>query len=761
MNALRERMSRLSAAVLRVSASLDVNVVLQEVVANARELTSARYGIITTVDEAGQPQAFITSGLTEEERTQMARWPDGPRLFEHFRNLPEVVRLDDLPDYARKLGFSTRLMMTKTFQSTPMRYQGTHVGSFFLGEKEDGQTFTDEDEEVLVLFASQAATAIANARAHHDERQARAHLEALVETSPVGVVVCDAHSGRPVSLNRTAARIVEGLCMPGLTPEQLMGAITCRRGDGRELPFSEIPIVRLNTVGAEEVELSMPDGRSIKTLINVTPVRSTQGEVLSAVITLQDLAKFEELERSRAQFLALVSHELRTPLAAIKGSASTMLGTPPPLDPSEAEQMFRIIDEQTDHMRGLIGDLLDAGRIAGGTLSVTPEPMELISMVEQARNAFQNSGSEHAILIDLPRTLPPVLADKNRIVQVLSNLLANAMQHSPVSSPIQVTAVREGEYVEISIKDKGHGMAAGRPPRSLRKLAPEDEGSGLGLSICKGLVKAHGGRIWATSAQGRGTQFAFTIPVAANARETDSGTAYRPDLSGEDSARASVLVVDDDPKMLRFVRETLSKAGYSPITTTEYQNISQIIAEEKPKLILLDLMLPGTDGIELMESVPELADVPVIFISAYGRDETIAKALESGAIDYLVKPFSSTELTARIRAALRRHADPEPFVFGDLTIDYSQRRVSVAGRDVHLTTTEYELLHTLSENTGRVVTFELLIRRMWRTPEKGDTDRVRTFVKQIRRKLGDDASRPAYIVNVRGVGYRMKTVDDP
>ena len=166
-------------------------------------------------------------------------------------------------------------------------------------------------------------------------------------------------------------------------------------------------------------------------------------------------------------------------------------------------------------------------------------------------------------------------------------------------------------------------------------------------------------------------------------------------------------------------------------------------------------MLPGTDGIELMRTVPELADLPVIFISGYGRDETIARALEAGAADYIVKPFSPTELTARIRAALRRRADPEPFLLGDLAIDYDRRQVTVAGRKVELIATEYELLLILSLNAGRVTTSETLLDRVWAGRGNGDTKVVRAFVKQLRQKLGDDAANPAWIFNVRGVGYRI------
>ena len=156
-----------------------------------------------------------------------------------------------------------------------------------------------------------------------------------------------------------------------------------------------------------------------------------------------------------------------------------------------------------------------------------------------------------------------------------------------------------------------------------------------------------------------------------------------------------------------------------------------------------------------MGEIPELADLPVIFISGYGRDETIVRAFEAGAADYIVKPFSPTELAARVGAALRVRAGAAPFVLGALAIDYARRRVTVDGRDVALTATEYEILRILSVDAGRVVTSESLLRQAWDDRKPTDTDRVRAFVKQIRAKLGDDASDPRWIFNERGVGYRM------
>ena len=774
IEALQERISRLSAAVLRISVSLDLDTVLQEVVDSGRALTGAQYGVIVTVDEAGRVQEFVTSGIAPENQEQMVAWTDGPRLFAHFRELDAPLRLADLPTYVRALGFSSDLMRSKTLQVTPIRHGVDYVGNFFLAGKEGGQEFTSGDEEMLVLFASQAAAAIANARTHRDERRARADLETLIETSPVGVVVFDGITGKPVSINREVRRVVQGLDMPRQPPEELLRMITCRRADGREVNLAEFPLAQQlssgETVRGEEMTLTAPTGRSVTTLVNSTPIQAADGAVESVVVTLQDLAPLEELERSRAEFLSLVSHELRAPLAVIKGSATTVLDASRTPNLAEILQFFRIIEQQADHMRGLISDLLDAGHIKAGTLSVTTEPAEVADLVEQARKTFLSGGGQHTLLIDLPADLPRVLADRLRIVQVLNNLFSNASRHSSESFPIRVSAVQDGVYVAISVSDEGQGI----PPEQLPHLFRKDvrvgggedgiRGEGLGLAICKGLVEAHGGRIRAESGgAGLGARFTFTIPIdeeAASRAATgfDRGSSRSPE-KGQEGPR--ILVVDDDPLTLRFVRDALSAAGYFPLVTGDPQELPRLIKTKKPQLVLMDLVLPETDGIELLENLPELADLPVIFISAYGRDDTIARALEIGAADYIVKPFSARELTARVQAALRKlAATPKPFLLEDLAIDYETRRVTVAGRTVQLTPLEYELLRTLSINAGRVTTYDSLIRQVWSGREYASARLVRTFVKNLRRKLGDHANVATYIHNVHGVGYRMVAEDD-
>ena len=763
---LRNRFSKLSSACMRISASLDLSTVLNEIVDAARELTGARLGAITTVDDSGRPQDFVTSGLTPDEHLQMESWADGPRLFEHFRSLPGPLRIPDLGAYLDSFGFSPDWPTWTSFQGTPIRYGGVDVGNFFLSDKDGGQEFTSEDEELLLLFASQAANAVVNARRHQAEQRARADIEALVNTSPVGVVVFDAPTGRPKSVNEEARRILDGLRTPGHAIEELEDQLIVKRADGQEYALSKLPLPEVlrsaAPVRAEEVVVRVPDGRSVTMLINATPIRADDGEVASLVVTLQDLSPLKGLDRLRADFLGMVSHELRVPLTSIKGSATTVLGAPAGLEPAEMMQFFRIIEQQANHMAGLVSDLLDVGRIETGSLSVYPEPSDVASLVDEARNTFLSGGGRHTVEIDLPLDLPWVRADKRRVIQVLNNLISNSSKHSPETSPIRVTAKQDGIFMEFSVTDEGRGVPPDRLPQMFRKYQSSGgddaavgiQGAGLGLAICKGLVEAHGGRIWAESeGLGQGTRISFTVPVAeATVARPAARSVTHPSVREPDP----VLVIDDDPETLRYVRDAVTRAGFSVVVTGNPEEVSSLIKRRRPQLVLLDLILPGTDGIELMDRVPALADIPVIFISGYGRDETIARALQKGAADYIVKPFSPTELVARIEAALRsKNTQPEPFRVGDLRINYAEREVTVSGRPVELTATEFNLLRELSIKAGRVLTYDTLLGTVWGKKNTADARVVRSFVKKVRRKLDDSTAKPKYIFTVHRVGYRM------
>ena len=784
IQALRDRLTSMCEACRRINESLDLDTVLQEVLDSARALTGARYGVMVLLDGSGGVQDFLGAGFTPDEARRLWELPEGAEFIEYLGAIPGPLRVGDVGAHLRSMGLPDFRppVPVGSFLAAPIRHGGAGVGNIYLARSDPGLEFSREDEETLVMFASQAALVIANARRHRDERRARGNLETLIDTSPVGVVVFDARTAAPVSINRETRRILEGLRTAEQDVEQLLEVLTFRRANGREISLAEFPLARAlgagEAVRAEEIVITVPDGRSVATLVNASPIRAGDGEVESFVVTLQDLTPLEKLERQRAEFLGVVSHELRTPLASIKGSATTLKESANSLDPAEMDLFFRIIEQQADQMSDLITDLLDMARIESGTLSVSPEPSDAAALVDRARNSFLSGGGRDNIRIDVEPDLPPVMADRRRIAQVIGNLLSNAARHSPESSAIRLAAAQDGVQIAFTVGDDGTGLSDELLPLLFRKFSRIDgddrekrenreggiAGSGLGLAICKGIVEAHGGRIWAESeGPGLGSRFTFRLPVATGAVHPATAGEARTSAGSRRAGqgRTRILAVDDDPQTLRFVRDALSNAGYTATVTGDPEQVGRLVEEERPHLALLDLMLPGMDGIELMESVPGLAHVPVIFLSAYGRDQVIARALEAGAEDYVVKPFSPTELVARVQTALRRRAASElsepsqPYRRGELAIDYAERRVSLAGRAVPLTNIEYRLLFELSVNAGRALTHDQLLQRVWGLEHPGRPGAVRTFVKNLRRKLGDDADNPTYIFTEPGIGYRM------
>ncbi|MCE2530209.1 MAG: PAS domain-containing protein [Acidimicrobiia bacterium] len=332
------------------------------------------------------------------------------------------------------------------------------MGNLHIGDDESGADFTVEDEETLKMFAAQAAMAIANARRYGEEQRAKADLEAFLNTSPVGVLVLDAHTRGLVSINHGARRII-GL-QSGVENDSAgdLGMVEFRRMDGTVMQPDEVPIERVlrtgETVYAEELVIVRPSGDQVTTLIKTTPIRSEDDQLVAVVATIQDITPLEELERLRYDFLGMVSHELRTPLTSIKGSAATVLGAPSPLDPAEIRQFSRIIEEQADHMRDLINNLLDLSRIEAGTLSVVAEPTDAADVVDRARKAFLSGGYRNSIEVEVMPGLPRVAADGRRIVQVLHNLFSNASTYSREWSPIRVTALLHDALVGFELLER-------------------------------------------------------------------------------------------------------------------------------------------------------------------------------------------------------------------------------------------------------------------------------------------------------------------
>ena len=723
--------------------------------------------------------------------------PNAGTFGKHLEQIKEPLRIPDFHAYAEAEGLPEfappfPISSVSPLLVVPVRHQGLRFGTICLLEKQHQASdaddalgveqpagtgaetaqvegigvseFSVEDEETLVMFAAQAALVIRNARTHRDEQRARARSETLLNTAPVGVLVFDAGSGELESANREAHRIAGELESPGASVQDLLAAAVYRDVDGGDIAPDALPIARAlssgESVAAEEIIIEASSGRCVAAIVNATPVRNDDGVVESVIATVQDITALRELERLRVEFLGMVGHELRMPLTSIKGSAAALLAERSSLSSAEGGEYLRIIDEQADHMQGLIADLIDVVRIETGTLSVVPGPVEVAVMVDEARNRFLAAGGRDRVRISLAPDLPQVMAERRRVVQVLANLLSNAERNSHDDSSMRVAAESDGVHVVISVADDGRGLAADRIPDLFAKFSrsrPAGRGPdlGLGLAICKGIVEAHGGRIRAHSdGPGLGSRFEFTIPAVGPA---DSGAANpdgAPGRAGE--GRTRVLMLDDDPRTLRLVRDTLEDADHEVTVTGDPQQLGALIDETDPHVLVMDMMLPGTDGIELMNSVVAGCDAPVIFLSAYDRSELIADAFAAGAVDYIIKPFAPTELIARVNAALRKGPERSTtFTLGDLTVNYAHRSVTVAGRQVELAPLEYRLLSELASNPGAVLGHRQLVQALWGHDDHRDTGHLRTVVKDLRHKLGDRAKNPRYIVTVPRVGYRM------
>jgi two-component system KDP operon response regulator KdpE len=227
---------------------------------------------------------------------------------------------------------------------------------------------------------------------------------------------------------------------------------------------------------------------------------------------------------------------------------------------------------------------------------------------------------------------------------------------------------------------------------------------------------------------------------------------------------ASVLVIDDDAQILRALRTGLRARGYDVITAPNGESALDLLASRAPDLVILDLGLPGIDGREVIERVRSWSDVPVIVLSVRESHREKVAALDVGADDYVTKPFSIEELLARMRAVQRRAAPeraPAALRFGDLEVDLARRAVKLGGDLIHLSRTEYRLLEAMATNPGKLLTHGWLLRRVWGPGYGTEAHYVRVYVRQLRRKLGDDPARPRFILTEPGLGYRWRPEPDP
>jgi signal transduction histidine kinase/ActR/RegA family two-component response regulator len=360
----------------------------------------------------------------------------------------------------------------------------------------------------------------------------------------------------------------------------------------------------------------------------------------------------EEAVRGRDNLLAVVAHDLRNPLSVISVNAAALVRRVD--EPSAALPLERIV-RAAHRADRLIRDLLDVSAIESGRFNVLRRPLETTDVLLSALDSQQGLAADASVMLssDVSPNLPRVEADEERLLQVLENLITNAIKFSQPGGVVTLGATSTDTELKISVTDQGPGIALEHVPKLFDRFwqasRHDRRGTGLGLTISKAIVEAHGGRISVDSTLGAGTTMSFTLPVAEPAaRKVQAGAVF------------NVLLVDDRPENLLALKATLDHPSYRILTATSGDEALRIALREDLDVALIDVAMPGMDGLELaghMKALERSHDVPIIFVTAFGHDPAdIHRAYTAGGADYLVKPLDAEIVRKKVAvfANLRR-----------------------------------------------------------------------------------------------------------
>ncbi len=524
------------------------------------------------------------------------------------------------------------------------------------------------------------------------------------------------------------------------------------------------------------LDLALMDAATCWLRVHSFPVRDDLGHLLGRGMLFDDITLERSLAESRNETLALAAHELKTPLAIIKGCATTLLGSSARWDPTMQHEMLQMIDTQSDRLYDVLNTLLDVWRLDTGTQPLRLTQVQFPELLQHLIERWQQHTSGHRISLTIGAEVPTVVCDAMRIEQALNHLLNNAVMYSPKSKPIRVQLEANDGEIRVSVADEGIGIASEHMDRifdRFYRVQQDDnrpDGSGLGLAAARATIEAHGGRIWADSlGVGLGTTFYFTLPLALQQLETvpsqvpveQRHTARMP-LFKQDR-RVRVLLGESDARLMRYLRANLEEGQYRVQAISHGIQFLRQLDLEEPDIILLSTRLSDMSGVELLQRLREFSQAPVIMLCDDCDEDERVHLFDLGSDDLVIKPFSMKELLARVRALLRRHTAPTEqkaahqttFTSGGLVIDYAQHLVTVEGRPVQLSRTEYKLLSLLAQHAGMVVTHELVLEKVWGPEYNRDIDFIWVYVSRLRRKIEADSRHPKYILTIPDVGYKL------
>jgi PAS domain S-box-containing protein len=493
--------------------------VLQAIVDHAKDVASAQFGALGIGNAALEPFGpWVFSGVSKEQAAAIGRHPRPVGTLGLVAHDGQVVRTPDVREHPAFRGFPPQHPEVKALLGIPIRYRGVNLGNIYLGNKVGAVSFTSEDQEMIELLASQAAISLQQAYLRAAVEVQRAQLQGILDSVPHGLAFIDAESDQVVA-NPAAATILGQAVAPAVGRAKYVGNILT--SDLRPLRLEELPSTRAlsgEEVVRQELVIRRADGGLVPVLAGAAPVRSRDGRVAGAVVTFEDITALKELERLREEFAAVVAHDFRSPINTILLQVGMLerlrVGDRMEVPWSSIER----IAANANRLNQMTADLLDASRIEAARVSLEKQPIDVseavTGLIERLRPIFGN----HAMEVMVQAPLPAVMLDQARFEQILGNLLENAAKFSPNETPIVVHLAPSDGGVLISVQDQGIGISADELPKLFdrfyqsKRARAKKVGLGLGLYISKGLVQAHGGRLWAESIPGKGSTFRVWFP---------------------------------------------------------------------------------------------------------------------------------------------------------------------------------------------------------------------------------------------------------
>jgi PAS domain S-box-containing protein len=720
----RRHFESLYAVTREIASNLDLSRVAQSALDGALRIVGADMGLLLILDrEAGQlfPWASTEWDVQPiETKSLPADWIEGWRE----EPIPPIGDIAALPQAI----WQSALQLPPIAEAliiAPIVSNGEFYGLLVLGSEQTNH-FKNSDLISVKAITTQVASVSENAEVYrlinrqaqelggmlrHQQEEA-SKSQAILDSIADGVVVNNPQ-GQVMLMNPAAGRILNR-SRHDLLSTNVHDLIKAFDAPERTTALTAIEQTLAQANSPSQIKVTSVILEMDKRVISahMAPVIARQDEFLGVVTIFRDITKEVEADRAKSEFISTVSHELRTPMTAIKGYTDLLYGgVVGPLNDNQ-QHFLRVITNNTNRLIALINDLLDISRIETGLVRFEPVPVKLGEIITDVVEALAARAQEKGLTLtyQVDAGLPEVMGDRDRLYQVLTNLIGNAFNYTPEGS-VSVAATRAGEVVQVSVNDTGIGIKSedisrifDRFYRSEDPLVQEASGTGLGLPIVKMFVEMHGGRVWVDSEKGKGSTFTFILPALGAEVMLEDASSL---TLGPPGTAKSILVVDDDPDIARLIRVQLERNGYRVLTASRGDQVPEIVKEGKFDLILLERLLPDTDGLAILDTLkadPSAVEIPVIVLSII---EDNGEAMARGASAYLLKPFNEGLLLDKVETVLARHERVLIVEDNKDTADMLTRTLQHAGFATEVASDGYEALAFARRTRPDVILLDL------------------------------------------------------